>query len=1077
MPGQDLPIAVAVASPSTPAGRRWHWHRRAGRHVGRGAHHVLRWFASFAAVLILAALLGIWRLMQGPIALDWLAPYVQAAFDQSGIGLKVAISGVRLALDRDARQLDLRAVDVRVSLPNGEPFASFPEMATSFALDALLEGRLQPTRVVVERPVLRLVRDASGTISAQIGGGGDQATPALGPQALEQLAGPRERETPLGLLRELRIRGATVSVEDRQSGQTWRAEGVDLAVERSAKGVRGDFSLAVPMGTSLPEVRAIYRYFADRKVLDLDLSIDGVQPADIPPLIPELAQLQHLDAPVSGTLRARLDLANHQALGSRLDLELGKGRLRSEWLPTGSVMLEKGELHAVYAPENAQAQLEKLVLDLGGGTELKLAGTVDGITSELLAAPADARPAGRVTAKLSGALQHVPAARLGELWPPAFADGGRRWALANIRDGMLDEIAAQVSLDLDPVGHAGRVMSARGNLRYHDLTVNYFNGLPPARKVSGTAVLGDKRIDFMPTGGELKGLKVTGGLVQLTDLGVAGRVEQLTIDLTLAGPLQDALEVIDAKPLHYAHAIGIDPAHVSGRAETQLHFKFPLYADLKVEAIDYAAKSAITGANLGKIALDRVLSDANLALDLTPAGAHVQGTARFDGMPVKLDGSVPFHPKSGPHAVYKVGLTLDDEARKRLELDIPPDRLKGPVAADVVYSAQGPGKGEAVATLDLRGTTLAIPEAGWSKPADQPGSAKVVIDLENDKVSRIPQIDVKAPGLDGRFAARLGPDGRQLEQIEIGRLVVGKTEVGGMVTRRAGGGWLAEIHAPRVDAQPLIKEAASGTPSATSSPPLAVSARVDRLVLGPTREVQRLTATLVRTGGIWQSGRIEGNYPNGHHLALRFGEDGGHRLIFQSDDLGATLRAFDIANDVVGGKLTVDGQFTQTAGQRTLKAHVEGENYTIVRAPVMAQLLAVPSLTGFASMLSGTGLPFATMRGDFTYSGTRLSFERVLAFGESLGVTASGWIDLDRDWLELKGTIAPAYLLNSMIGHVPVIGEILGGGSQGLFATNFALSGASGDPQVRVNPLSALTPGILRQLFDPIVGLPAPQQN
>ena len=1032
---------------------------------------MLRWLASFAAVLILVALFGIWRLMQGPVALDWLAPYVQAAFDQSGIGLKVAISGVRLALDRNARQLDLRAVDVRVSLPDGEPFASFPEMATSFALDALLEGRLQPTRVVVERPVLRLVRDASGAISAQIGGG-DRPAPTLGPQALEQLAGPREREAPLGLLRELRIRGATVSVEDSRSGETWRAEGVDLAVERSAKGVRGDFSLAMPMGTSLPEVRAYYRYFADRQVLDLDLSIDGVQPADIPPLIPELAQLQHLDAPVSGTLRARLDLAKHQALGSRLDLDLGKGRLHSEWLPTGSVTLQKGEVHAVYAPEHAQAQLEKLLLDLGGGTQLNLAGTIDGITPELLAAPTDARPAGRVTAKLNGALEHVPTARVGELWPPAIAPGGRRWALANIHDGVLDEVAVQLSLDLDPVGHTGRVLSARGSLRYHDLTVDYFNGLPPAHKISGTAVLGDRRIDFTPSGGELKGLRVTGGLLQLTDLG--GKIEQLAVDLTVAGPLQDALEVIDAKPLRYAHAIGIDPAHVSGRGETQLHFKFPLYADLKLDQIDYAAKSTITGASLGKIALDRVLSDGNVGLDITPAGAHVQGTARFDGMPVKLDGTIPFHAKSGAHAVYKVALTLDDEARKRLNLDIAPDRLKGPVAADVVYSAQGPGKGEAVATLDLRGTTLAIPEAGWKKPADQPGSAKVVIDLENEKISRIPQIEIKAPGLDGSFAARLSPDRGQLEEVEIGRLAVGKTEVGGTVTRRPGGGWLADIHAPRVDAQPLIKEAASGTPSAPSSPPLAVSARVDRLVLGPTREVQKLTATLLRTGGIWQSGRIEGNYPNGHRLLLRFGEDGGHRLVFQSDDLGATLRAFDIADDVVGGKLTVDGQFNGTPGKRTLTAHVEGENYAIVRAPVMARLLAVPSLTGFASMLSGTGLPFATMRGDFTYSGTRLSFERVLAFGEALGLTASGWIDLDRDWLELKGTIAPAYLLNSMLGHVPVIGEILGGGSQGMFATNFALSGASGDPQVRVNPLSALTPGILRQLFDPIVGVPAP---
>ncbi len=1034
---------------------------------------MLRWSGSLAAVLILVALFGIWRLLQGPIELNWLAPYVEAAFDHAGIGLKVAVSGVRFGLDRTTQQLDLRATGVRVSLPDGAPLASFPEMATSFALGALLRGRLEPTRVVVERPVLHLVRDRSGTISAQIGAGGT-AAPSLGPQMLENLAGPREADAPLGLLRELSIRGATVRVEDRRSNHIWEADGVDLAVVRSEKGVRGDFSLAVPMGNSLPEVRAYYRYFADRRVLDLDMSIAGVQPDDIPPLIPELAQLQHLDAPVSGTLRTRIDLAHHAAMGSRLDLVLGKGSLHSDWLATGSVALEKGEVHVVYAPEASEARIEKAVLDLGGGTELVLDGTVDGITPELIAAPRDARPPGQVTAKLAGALKHVPISRIGELWPAAFSPGGRRWTLANIHGGVLDEARLQASLALDPATHVGSVLNARGSLRYHDLTITYFNGLPMAQKVSGTASFTGDRLDFTPTGGQVKGLKVIGGKLQLTDLDTHD--QWATIDLTVAGPLQDALEVIDSKPLHYAHAIGIDPAQISGRTEAQLHFRLPLLADLKLDAIDYGAKATISGANLGKVVLDRAVTDGNLTLDLTTAGAHVRGTARFDGTPAKLDASVPFHARSGPHAIYKIALTLDDDAQRRLDLDFAPDRIKGPIAADVTYTAQGPGRGEATALLDLRGTALAIPEAGWNKPADRPGSAKLVLDVENDKLSRISHVEVKAPGLDGSFAAQLGADHKQIDQVAIERLVVGSTEVSGTVTRR-GNGWIADIHAPRVDARPLLKEAVSGTPSAPSSQPLAVTARVDRLVLGPQRELLKLTASLVRTNGIWQSGRIEGYHSNGHRLSLRFGEDGGHRLTFQSDDFGATLQAFDLASGIVGGHLTIDGHFTQAGGQRTLDAHVEGDNYTLVHAPVMARILAFPSLTGFASMLSGAGLPFATVRGDFRFSGTRLTIARMLAFGEAIGVTANGWIDLDRDWLELHGTVAPAYLLNSIFGHVPVIGQIFGGGSQGLFAVNYRLSGASGDPQVMVNPLSALAPGILRQLFDPIVGLPTAQQQ
>src|SRR5207237_7986208 len=130
----------------------------------------------------------------------------------------------------------------------------------------------------------------------------------------------------------------------------------------------------------------------------------------------------------------------------------------------------------------------------------------------------------------------------------------------------------------------------------------------------------------------------------------------------------------------------------------------------------------------------------------------------------------------------------------------------------------------------------------------------------------------------------------------------------------------------------------------------------------------------------------------------------------------------NVADDVTGGRLTVDGQLSEIAGRRTLRGHIEGQNYTLVRAPVMARILALPSLTGFASTLAGTGLPFSTLRGDFAYDGSLLTLDRMLAFGEALGVTANGWVDLDRDWLELQGTVAPAYALNSLLGNFPIIG-------------------------------------------------------
>ncbi|MBC7801846.1 MAG: hypothetical protein H7Z10_14595, partial [Gemmatimonadaceae bacterium] len=62
--------------------------------------------------------------------------------------------------------------------------------------------------------------------------------------------------------------------------------------------------------------------------------------------------------------------------------------------------------------------------------------------------------------------------------------------------------------------------------------------------------------------------------------------------------------------------------------------------------------------------------------------------------------------------------------------------------------------------------------------------------------------------------------------------------------------------------------------------------------------------------------------------------------------------------------------------------------------------------------------------------------------------------------------IVPAHFFNSLLGDIPLIGRLFSpeaGG--GLFAATYSVRGPVNDPQVAVNPLSALTPGFLRGLF------------
>jgi hypothetical protein len=1049
--------------------------RSAAARRGPAAHRLLSWLGALVAALILVSAAGLWRLMQGPINLDVLTPYIQEALNRSAGGLHIAISGGRIGIDRATHQIDLWIKDVQIWQPDGEPLAAFPEISAVFSLRSLAQGRMAPTRLVVERPLLRFVRDQGGAIGFRFGDR-DRDASNFEPAILRQIAGPPNPEASFGLMHRVSVRDASLVLDDQRTGRRWQADRVDATIERNSEGFAGDLSLALPVGAGKPEFHASYRYSSGQRALDFALDIGEIEPAALASLAPEFAPLAFANFPVSGTLATRLDMAGLTSEGLRVDLRLGKGSIRSELLPEGSVALQQGTLRAVYAPETGELRLARLDLDLGGGSALSVKGSVDGLTPTIIAG--SDLPQLRLPGKLRIALTDVPVAKFESMWPPGLSRGGRRWVLGNVQDGILDEAAVQLDLEVDPGTRSAEVVSAQGTMRYHDATITYFHGLVPVRKASGSATLKDKRLVFTPTGGGVKSVQVTGGSLEITDLGAP--VEWLTVNLSFAGRIQDVLETIDAKPLRYAHDIGLDPARVVGRAEANVHFKLPLLQDLKLEQVEFGVKAGLTGAGIANVAMNRNLTDGNFTVEIARPGANLLGNSRFGGVPLNIDANLFFKPKDGARARYRVAMALNDEQRRQLDFDFFPERLTGPVGIDLIYRVIDAAHAEAEATVDLHAAGLSIGEAGWRKPPGAPATARVVLDLYNEHVARLPEVAVKAAGLDGRFAVAFVTDTEQIDRVDVHRLVIGNDDLNGFVVRRHGGGWYVELRGPTLDISQWIKDSAKSAhrPSASETP-LQIDARVGRLILGQQREVREFTAKLLREGLDWQVAQIEARFANGKQLSLQSSNEAGRRdLTFRSDDLGSALSLLDITDNVVGGSVTVTGHLSGAAGDGIVSGHIEGGDYDLVRAPVVARILSLPSFSGVASMLSGSGIPFSTLRGDFSYSNDHIVLENLLAYGGAIGVTASGVADLGRDRLDLQGTLVPAYTLNSIIGNIPLIGSLLlGGEGQGLFAANYRVTGSTTNPQVSVNPLSALAPGFLRRLFQPNFGMPPPVQQ
>src|SRR5690606_826908 len=206
---------------------------------------------------------------------------------------------------------------------------------------------------------------------------------------------------------------------------------------------------------------------------------------------------------------------------------------------------------------------------------------------------------------------------------------------------------------------------------------------------------------------------------------------------------------------------------------------------------------------------------------------------------------------------------------------------------------------------------------------------------------------------------------------------------------------------------------------------------LERVRLGEGREITDVSVLLDHDGSYWQRIVVGGAMQGGSALRVRYQPDPDTdvmRFSVIAEDAGEELRTFDVFDNVVGGRLTVVGEAMTDHPQRPLRGTAEISEFRLVKAPAMARLLTLATLTGFVDLLTGEGLLFSRFTGDFVKRDGVLEVPLARAYGPSLGLTATGDIDFDSNAIDVEGTIAPAYVVNSILGNIPVIGDLLQGG-------------------------------------------------
>jgi len=685
------------------------------------------------------------------------------------------------------------------------------------------------------------------------------------------------------------------------------------------------------------------------------------------------------------------------------------------------------------------------------------------------------RPGFELTGGLTGSMDALAVLHM---WPMGLGEGARDYVTRSITGGRVSD--ATVRLDIRPSEIAAGVLRNEAiDIRFNvsDASMRFVPTMSPVTNARGSGILRGNSFEMTIPEARFHNMLVTNGRVDFPRLKPKGAMA--TISARIDGDARYLLEVLGQEPISLGERLPIAAATASGRGSVNVRIQRPMLNEVPFEEWRFTVDGTIRDF-AGAMTTRRVaLSHGQLQVSGNERAVTVSGPIRAGASAIESVRWVETIGRNGREGSSEYQIAGDFEADDLERLGYPVAQFaRGRIGVTVSGQGRGFDVDNARIDLDLTNAALEMPRQFWTKRAGLAASARFNVERQSDGGLAFTNIDARGAGLNAQGRARISRDNRLLE-VDLTRLAVeGRSDARLTATRAADGGMDVAVRGALFDAAPFMggQEAPSGTAAgaaAQAEPPLRATVIVDRLKMrgGATMSDARVALTTSR--GALAMLTVEGRSPTGGAFSLGLGPRPGEpqgRIRLRSDDAGFAVAALTGADNIVGGTAAADGDW-RIGPPSQARFDVRMRDFQVVRLPAMARLLSsAGSLTGLVDTLNGDGIGFNAFDAQMSYANNRVTFTEGRMAGPSLGLTGSGAYNISADNLDIDGVVAPSPLLNlSMLGEIPVIGDLLvSRRGEGVFGMTYSINGPAAQPRVGVNPVSALTPGIFRRIFEPL---------
>jgi hypothetical protein len=1014
------------------------------------------------ALVVVAAM----RLMSGPIDLDFLKTRIAEAADVPGNDYKPDASRIFVEWGSLGQPVRLVFDGVRISNLHDQVVATAPRLALSFDPRDVIRGRFLPTSVIVERPTIEAEITREGGMLQRIFARSDAESQNEVVKVLfEQLLAEPNYQSLLGQLDTVAVEQARLTLRDERTGIEWVAPAARARLTRDAGGViisaSAHFS---PDGGSPINLSLSGIYARDRSRVSVTALITDLRPSLFADLSPDAALLRGVDIALAGQLQIEAD-GEGEVRNVAIEVTGGEGTVS---LPGVLPVAHRVKSVVARASVNAlthTAEVERIAVDFGAA-KISVTGsgrrTADGQTF-----------GGRAE------VQHIPVDRLGDYWPIPFAEGGRAWALANLSKGEID-VAAEFGLST-PDHDLARLKVNRmvGMIDYRGMNVRYMPQMPELENVSGKARYDNGMLRFDVAGGTTSGLRTAGTTIVLSGLDDPPP-QHASIRMPISGPAQDVIRFLARPKLGLPKDVLYDPRRLGGEVAIDLSIDFPLLNALTVADLDIKAEATLSKFSLQDAIGDVDLGDTTAHVKYASSELSITGSGKLDGSPVDITWRSLFGAKVPFRQRYEVKGTIPAALIAKAGLPSPEPWLKGPIATTLHYQVAPNGASEVVGRFEIKGAQASAPPLDWTKEPGIDGQIQLTAKLApGGKVQTI-DYDARSNGLLATGQVRFAGD-NTLQQVVLQQFRIGRTDVAGEWKRGPDGVEVAlrgaSLELPRVrHALKTRHELAAQNPTGAAA---ASHARTKLSV-----QLQQVLTEIGTLG--YANGRVElaGEDVTSADVTIGAGQGStfritpgspGRSLFFYSANFGSMLRDAGWIDGLADGYLHIEGRYRDNSPTATLDGKLKMGPFRLQRVTPRGNIGTLNSAIDGLNR-AGNGLQqFDGLEAGIVKIGDRIQIRNGHTNGQSIGLTAQGWVNLGNDTAQLSGIVVPAFALNNLLSNVPLLGPLLTGGQNGgLFAVSYQLYGPLSDLKTDVNMMSAMAPGALRDLFNAQQDSPQP---